>query len=65
MLAFLTWASLYWHAVTLCQTFSLPVTSLTLVTENLAAKCIKLGSDRGPELERPWTWLTVKQTGGL
>ena len=58
MLAFLTSASLYWHAVTLCQTFSLPVTSLTL-----AASSVKLASARGAELEQAWTWLTKKPTG--
>ena len=57
-------ASLYWDAVTLCQTFSLPVTSLTLVTEGLTAGCVKLGSDRGAELERTWTWLTENRPAG-
>ena len=62
--ALLTSASLYWDAVTLCQTFSLPVTSLTLVTEGLAARCVKLGSARGAELERAWTWLAENRPGG-
>ena len=64
MVGFLTSASLYWDAVTLCQTFSLPVTSLTLVTEGLAARCVKLGSDRGAELEQAWTWLTENRPAG-